>query len=605
VQKILGVHAVTTAQPIIRGGDDPSAFGEKLSCEPWLVPEGLELHSDPTGESIRVIGLTRKCGAAIVLDLGRELTGQICFDSVCPTTGTIDIGWSELIINGRPPVMRKKVSYADRLLAIAGENHWEPLSFSAGRYVVLVLRGFEGPVELRRVGMRTTEPELNWQGKFESSDLVLNKVWDLCVHTIRVGTQEGLMDCPTREQAPYLGDGNLIGRWLGMLSGDWRHWKYLVRESFVRQSPDGLLRDAVFSGQRRSILDYNLLAVIGVRDYLNFSGDLQTIREILPACRKVFRWFDARRNAQGLIDTSNHRMNPNGEWEQAYDPAGDRRDWATILFIDHPGLGWHNVGEPEIDRRGINAAINAVYIVARQALQELEAAVEGKSSDASAMKHALKSAMFDAQRNVFVDGVLNGSQLSQVSQQTNIWCLWANLCDDIEATKVLDCVLDDDQPNLARGGPYFFGYTLPQMARVGKHREALDLIRKLWRPMVDSDATTLWETFSGDGLDSRCHPWSAAPLEFLLCEILGLGSLLNPSNEAVCIPRIDLLDRAKGTLMTSRGPASIQWETETDGSTKICGKIPDGISAKLLTPQRQLIGMIHGTWSWRLKKKQR
>jgi hypothetical protein len=597
VKHLLSHYAVHALPPVIRADDLPPEFGDKLSNEPWVAPDGLVVSTSDVPGTLTITGLAPQRGAALVFDLGSEFTGQVCFECTCPTSGTIDVGWSELMINGRPPVMRKRVSYADRLIAVAGENRWEPLSFSAGRYLVLVLREFDGPVQIRNLGMRVSEPDLDFRGHFESSDPVLNRIAELCVNCIRVGTQEGLMDCPTREQAPYLGDGNLIGKWLGMITGDYRHWKYLLQESFARQSPDGLLRDAIFSGHRRSILDYNLLAVIGARDYLQLTGDMETVQAVLPACRKVFRWFDSRCNSAGLIDTTHHRFIPEGDWDHTYDPATDAREWATILFIDHPGLGWHNVGEPEIDRRGVNTAINAVYLVAREALAELEHAVRGSASAIApqAMKSSLRAFAYDPDHKVFADGSLNGKRLQQVSQQTNIWCLWADLLDEQKSQAVLDAILSDRDPNLARCGPYFFAYALPQMARLNRHSEALDLIRRLWKPMVDSDATTLWETFSGDDLDSRCHPWSAAPIEFLLCEVLGLKSLLDASTPDVLVPRVDLLDHAKGTLMTSRGAVSISW-TRFNGKLQLSGELPAGVTAMLRTASGQT--QVTGQWAW-------
>src|SRR5690606_31281843 len=159
--------------------------------------------------------------------------------------------------------------------------------FTGARYLSLWFRGFDGDVTIRAAGMRATEPALQWDGRFNCSDEALNRVWDLCARTQRVGTQEGLMDCPTREQACYVGDGHPVARWIYQLTGDARHWRYLVREQFARQAANGLIRSTPFSGRDDTLIDYTLLAVIHTREYLRATGDADAVRDLLPACRRV------------------------------------------------------------------------------------------------------------------------------------------------------------------------------------------------------------------------------------------------------------------------------------------------------------------------------
>jgi hypothetical protein len=597
----VGASSVSSEVPPVGAGAHPADFGKALDAEAWNEDPQLRTQGLIEG-TIRIDGLAPDRSAAVCLDLGKEYVGQILFECECPGAGVIDVGWSELLIEGRPPLMRKNCTYADRLYAVKGTNRWEPIGFSGGRYLALIFRGFDGPLTIGRIGMRATEPELNWAGEFHCEDEGLNKIWGLCARSLRVGVQEGLMDCPTREQAPYLGDGNLMGRWVGLLTGDWGHWRYLVRESFVRQSPDGLLRGAVFSGIRHSFIDYNLLAVIGARNYLYLSGDLETIRGVLEGCRRVFQWFDRRRDARGLVQTDWEEMNKTPQIENRFDLGSDQFPWAMNLFIDHPGLGWHNANEPGIDRRGTNAAINALYIVAARAMAELEEAA-GHCGDgwrrAADETAAAMGVFFNAQDMAFADGMKEGQRLDQISQQTNTWCLWAGVCPPELERAVMQRVCDDGDARMARSGPYFWTYMLAQLARLGMHRQGLDHLRARWGRMIDVGATTLWETFAGDHLDSRCHPWSAAPAEFLLTEILGLGGLLGQGQSSAYRPRVDLLREARGTIVTAGGPASIGWLTAGDFIT-LQGELPEGMAASLILPDGTEFQPVRGKWEHRI-----
>src|SRR5690606_29744472 len=141
------------------------------------------------GPAFRIRGLTPGVGAVLNLDLGAEYVGMIELDCDCPGEGVIDVGWSEYLDGDRPRINQKGTSYDDRGYAKAGRVSWRPIQFTGARYLSLWFRGFEGDVTVAWAGMRATEPELPWDGRFHCSDEALNRVWALCARTQRVGTQ--------------------------------------------------------------------------------------------------------------------------------------------------------------------------------------------------------------------------------------------------------------------------------------------------------------------------------------------------------------------------------------------------------------------------------
>ena len=590
VERIVGLYEapVRTFEPC--ASDARTAYGEHLMGHDWrpATTAALGGRLDGAGGGIRLTGLTPERAVALWTDLGRQTVGQVLLECDCPTAGALDVCWAERLLNDRPAVLLKGTTYADRIHATAGPLRWEPIGFSSGRHVILVARGFTGTLRIRRLGMRATQPAADWAGHFECDDDRLNDIWALCERTVRIGTQEGLMDCPTREQATYIGDGHLTARWIGLLTGDYSHWRHLVRESFARQTHSGLVRSAPFSGMKRSVVDFVLLAAVGARDYLRHTGDLGTIREVLGGCRRVFEWFDARRDDSGLLHVGLEMLatRRTWEWEQRFDPTPTwDRHWAELLAIDHPGLGWHNLGEPGIDRRGVNAAINALYVVALRALADLEDALDtGRGADlrrqADRTGAAAAAAFYNEAESAFADGLLADGLLPQISQQTNTWFLWAGLCDDARAQAVLQRILRDDDPDMARGGPYLWSYLLPVLSRHGLHELALGCVRRLWGRMLDGGATTLWETFSGDELDSWCHPWSAAPVEFLLTEVLGLDPLKLRAGRGTLRPRTDLLGSARGAVRLPTGVATIEWRRDSRGKIALSSNLPDGVELR-------------------------
>lgn len=572
----------------------------------WIPPEnGLRLTGTlDSPDGMQVSGLENDRGAIVCFDLGEEYVGQIMLECECPTAGVIDVGWSELVENYRPSLLRKGVSYVDRILTGAGKVVWQPMNFSGMRYLALVFRHFTGPIRIRKVGILASEPDVSWTSKFSCSDEHLNQIWAICERSLRVGTQEGLMDCPTREQAPYVGDGHLIGRWFAQLTGDTRHWRYLVHEQFRRQSPGGLVRASVFSGSSDTLIDYTLHGVIGTRDYCHHAGDVDTARDLLAACRRALDWFLSRRDEQGLLDFEWKRASSR-TWETKFDttcPSFETAD-SWNMFIDHPGMGWHNVHEAGMDRRGKNTAINALIVMTIRAVADLEAMVgrnaeaEMLRADAERLATTIGEVFYDSTRKVFADGLLNGALLAQISEQTNTLAIAAGCCSPATAASILQKLLRSDDVTISRNGPYFWAFLYPLLVDLGLTSIALDATHKLWGRMIAGGASTLWESFNGDHLDSLCHPWSAAPLEFCLNGILGIPRFNDSFQSVVLRPRFDLLAEASGTVVTRRGTIRVGWAKTNAKTVTLTGRLPDSVTATVLDPTGKSLGDVRGEWA--------
>jgi alpha-L-rhamnosidase len=296
-------------------------------------------------------------------------------------------------------------------------------------------------------------------------------------------------------------------------------------------------------------------------------------------------------------------------WEQQYNPDGPHLS-ALNLFIDHPGMGWHNVGEPGINRRGINAGINALRVRAMQALADLEEATGDTDAAAKLRDHAdaladlIIDTFYDRTRAVFADGELDGKLLDSVSQQTNTWMLQAigDRMSDDDARRIMQHVMDEaNGDSIARGGPYFWIYIYPVMQKLGMAREALELTRRGWGRMIDGGASTLWETWAGDDLDTACHPWSAPAIEFLLTGVLGLPR--EPADNAwVMRPRYDLLAAASGRICLPCGDFEIAWTTETDGVVSLRGCLPPGVRGVVEHIDGQTSQPITGAWNMKIAR---
>jgi hypothetical protein len=496
---------------------------------PWLEgPAGVESGEAAGGWRLTPPRSMSADDAAVAwcFDLGRAYVGHPALSVTSSGAGVIEVGTAETLRpDGVPELLRKTGSYLHRVQTDGRAFDWQSLDYTGARYLVLIAWGIDAPIVADRWGMITSEPALDWP---EPTALPVHRddpgsmriLAESCLHTLRCGTQESLIDCPTREQSTYIGDSHLIARWMLDTTGDARWWRRLVREQFARPLGCGLVRSAIFSHASRVLIDYDLLAVLGTRDYAIATGDRATAIYVLPRCRAVMDWFVRHRNPAGFFELPAGEPEPI-RFEGRYDPAFDRVDPNCVLFIDHPGMGWHNQGDPGIDRRPVNTAIQALLSQALHAQAQMEQWDSAGSADADrwlstadAIDAAAVATFFDPDHEMFSDARLHDGAFAHASEQTSVWAVAAGWLDDDGARALLRRVFDAGVTG-AKCGPYFFGYLLPQLQRLGMDDLAERLMLERYAPMLAGGVDTLWETFAGDHLDSRCHAWSAAPLAWM------------------------------------------------------------------------------------------
>jgi len=522
-------------------------------------------------------------GLALTLDMGREIVGHLELDIDAPAGGRIDIAPAELMRDGRPWCYRKGTKYAQRYLTREGRQHWATYDWHGLRYLHVVLRGFETPVTIQRLGVRRRESDLDWRAQFASSDAALDRIWAIGKHTLRVGTQEVQVDCPTREQAAYWGDATWIGLWTLWMTGNRDHVRHLLLSAKPAAYDNGQLPASIFSSLDQILFDYTLIMPWGLHAYWWDTGDLSVARRLAPTVEGLLAWYRERRNEAGLVDFDAVAAHARGE---------------GTLFIDHPGLGWHNFPHPGLDRRGTSAALNLFYLKALQCWGELltvlgdEARAGEVRREADGLAREIERTFFDAERGVYVDALVDGEPSPQVSGQVNTLAVLTGVCPPERRHGVLERVLADD-PSLCRCSAYFWLYQFEAMAQAGMHAEMLEAMRRHWEGMANAGATTWWETFAGDELDSLCHPWSSAPNHVLQKHLLGVRPTAPGFAEVELRPRPDLVDRASGTVCTVRGEIAVGWEPEGGGAL-VTVRLPQDVRGDLHAPGGWLVEDVAG-----------
>ncbi len=526
-----------------------------------------KLAGSPLG-TIPVIIEPNKNGVAFTVDFGKEIAGHIEIEVEAPAGVVIDLAPAETLYPDKNRVwcFRKEQPYARRYTTREGKQSWRCFCYDGFRYLHTVVRAPKDKVVFYRLGALERHAALPIRAKFDCDDPTVNRIWEISCHTMRVGSHEVHVDCPTREQTSAWGDAVWTGIWAAYLTGDASALRHLVWSAEHVQFPDGQMPCYAFSGvdihQVAPLYDYSLIVVWAVWLYYELTGDIDMVKRLIPVSDRVLGWYRKLIGNTGLIE-----MDCEEKW----------RKRIGLLFVDHPGTGWHT-SPTSIDRRGISAALNFFFILALNAHSKvLEVSGDtGRAKrlrkEANDVRIAAEKLFYDASRTVYVDCFYNGKQSKQISQQTNALAVISGVCPQDRARQVLTRILDYSDKELCLCGTYFWTYLAEALCKNGMYKEMWKNVVRLWDDMARRGATTWWETFVGDGLDSLCHTWSSVPAYLILAEVLGVKPKKPGFAEISVSPQIDLLPRARGTVPTSKGEISIEWNMDSKGQCflKIC-----------------------------------
>ena len=142
----------------------------------------------------------------MVLDFGRELTGRVelVSDSDTPVTVTVQAGESD-------SEMMKAPYLGTNLLTIAphGTGYGPKTAF---RYAKI--RFVDGGPELHFKAIRVDDIyyPVKYEGSFESSDPLLNRIWEIGAYTAHLCMQDGVWDASKRDRGRWMGDTDVSGR---------------------------------------------------------------------------------------------------------------------------------------------------------------------------------------------------------------------------------------------------------------------------------------------------------------------------------------------------------------------------------------------------------
>jgi len=449
---------------------------------------------------------------SIVLDFGKVITAYLELELSGPSGGIVDIGYAERLIDGHFNNALEG-QYADRYIMREGEQRFRSFAWRGFRYVKLRFRSCFQPVLIRSVKAIVSTYPYEERGKFQSDDETFNSIFEICRYTIRLCSNDFLMDTPWREQGQWLGDVAAVTiPAIYACFGDVRLPGKFFRQTAANQFPTGLLANVsnVMSRSWRNVLaDYSLWWIMGLWNHYLYTGEDRWIHRYYPEASRIILAHMEYVNGRGLIENMPYRP---------------FIDWAAV------------------DRRGECATFNAIFYGALEAFAEM-ARLKGDShtlgwveESMSLLRENFQGRFFDPKRGCFADANIDGKLSEMTSEHANAAAIRWGLCDEEVARKVIENIWEKRNVRATEAQPFFTLVVLNALDRVGRFDLALKLIRERWgRRMIDRGASSTYEEWYQNGswrsgsfvgfLRSHSHAWSASPAEFLIRNLIGLEIL--------------------------------------------------------------------------------
>jgi hypothetical protein len=513
-------------------------------------------HPDPGQEfTVHLSGATVSFDQApsLLLDFGREVTGrlELVSDSDRPMQVTVQYGES------RDETLIQPYLGVDPLTILPHATAYGPKS--AFRFAKVRFLGGGPDLKFRAIRLDDIYYPVEYRGSFESSDPLLNKIWEIGAYTSHLCMQDDVWDAPKRDRMRWAGDLDVSGLVIDDVFLD----HFLMQDTMNR-----LVGNAPVTAHVNGIPGYSAWWIDTLYRYTLHTGSTEYLQSLHQRLVQLLHVMDAEVNEKNLF------ANKTNAWPFV--------DWSPELFGDTPEA-----------RRGTQFEYYLAYRDGAYLLRQLgdDSNARHYEERAQQLKQAAQKYLLDSATDTFGDRWQTNAAaiFSGVAKPSQYGAIWNRVLSTVGTTQYTAFFMT----------PYYNYYISSAMAETGHRREALAWIRKYWGGMVDEGATSFWEGYypswpkrnfhaslqADDGTGyyvSLAHGWSSGPTAWLMEEILGIQPT-GPGFRMVTIrPDLAGLEWAKGAEPTPHGLLKVDLRESGGLTTTI--DLPADERATVLVP---------------------
>ncbi len=532
---------------------------ESVSFPPLSISQGDHagrclLLSQPTQQLEKVnvlselpLSLEFTEGAAyVVLDLGRVSIGRLYAEVSGPAGSLIDIGWDERLFPGTtrplpyPGSLHPEWNQVDSwVLDGTDQRRLTTIDARTGRYILIAVWG-SGKIRLENIRVFEERYPVTQRGYFDSSNELLDRIWETGIQTALSNMTDAYSD-PWRERGQWWGDAYVLDHVNRAAFGETdllRRGIVLMAKEFSHATAPGLAPH----GDGLNMLDYSMLWVHSLAEYVELTGDLSLVRDVYPVLQQFMEHLSTYKNPEtGLLDLP-------------------LLHWSQTAYID--ALGYHN-------RYGQSTALNSIYyqtlVNAADIAASLNLVTDAQrwKNEADTISEQVNQQLYLPSEQRYLTNIYQGQPYFPTSY-SQAWPLAYELTPEENIEAVVSALLellssDPAAPNIQIYGMY---WVFEALGRSGHIAEAIDIMKLYYGRMLDLGATTWWESFLANQsyTSALSHGWGGSPTWFLSTYVLGARQ--TGVNSWSVEPPWEGISSVEGAIPLPQGDLQVSWSME-------------------------------------------
>lgn len=411
---------------------------------------------------------------------------------------------------------------------------------------------------------------------FESSDSILNKVWDLSKYSIKATSFAGVYVDGDRERIPYEGDA-----YINQLC----HYSVDNEFSMARYTHEYLMKNATWP------TEWILQSVLIAKNDLFYTGDKRSALHFYDDL-KAKALMDLE-DKNGLISTRTGKQSK--EFLNSINFKGkelkDIVDWPQAGIL---GLEKDNPGETDgFVFDDYNAVVNAFYFKALNDLASIARSlskiedVEMFLTKANMVRANYNKTFFDKSTNIYKDG----NETDHSSLHANMFALAFGLVDPENAQDVVSFIKERGMACSVYGSQFLLDAVY--LANEGDY--GLSLLRskseRSWYNMIRKGSTITmeaWDDIYKPNQDWN-HAWGAVPANIIPRKLMGIEPLVPGWDYFQIKPQIGNLSYAALTLPTIKGEIQVTYN-QAHNMLNMQFEIPANTQADIYIPLKNISG---------------
>ena len=381
---------------------------------------------------------------------------------------------------------------------------YTPFLFRTFRYIQVRITTKEQGISVLRYDYLSTGYPLEVKTHLETSDEILNQVWEMSLRTLKRCMHETYIDCPYYEQLQYTMDSRAEILFTYLTAADDRLARQCMDAFRRSQRSDGILQASAPAQGVNVIPGFSIYYILMVYDHMMYFGDPKLVREHFGCVDRVLEYFHQHLTEKGLVGSVGGVL-----FQHPY--------WSFIDWCEE----WNDtVGVPTAVIMGDHSLTmeSLLYLYGLKAAAELAEYIgrDGVASEYRGRAERLKTAIL--KNCIGKDGMLqDGPGIELYSTHCQVWAVLNDLFPLEQSRRNLENTFD--QKGIPQCSVSMSFYLLLALKKTGMLKKA-DRMWDMWRTMAANNLTTCVENSTDQRSD--CHAWGALILYALPVVYLGI-----------------------------------------------------------------------------------